>query len=72
MEAIHLFLEIFTIREFSHWPEELIFFLSFIILASYVCVEFKHMELHGIHILLLHPLQMLKPVIGLCLHCLMC
>lgn len=44
MEAIHLFLEIFTIREFSHWPEELVFFL-FIILVSYVAVEFKHGQL---------------------------
>lgn len=25
MEEIHLFSEIFTIREFSHWPKELIF-----------------------------------------------
>lgn len=58
MEAIHLFLEIFTIREFSHWPEELLFF-PFIILASYACVEFKHRELM-VYILLLHPLQMLK------------
>lgn len=60
MEAICLFLEISTIREFSHWPEELIFFL-FIILARYVCVELKHgYTVKMVHVLLLHPLQMLK------------
>lgn len=71
MEAIHLFLEIFTIREFSHWSEELIFFLS-IILVSYVCVEFRQRELKWYIFDICIPYRCLSPVTGLCLHCLMC
>lgn len=71
MEAIPLFLEIFTITEFSHWPEELIFFL-FIILASYVHIEFKHGELKSYIFYFCIPYRCLSPVMGLCLRCLMC
>lgn len=71
MEAIHLFLEIFTIREFSHWSEELIFFLS-IILVSYVRVEFRQREFKWYTFDICIPYRCLSPVTGLCLRCLMC
>lgn len=72
MEAIRLFLEIFIIREFSHWPEELVFFL-FIILVSYVAVEFKHGQLKWYTFYFCITYRCVSPAIGLCLHsCLMC
>lgn len=71
MEAIRLFLEIFTIREFSHWPEELVFFL-FIILVSYVAVEFKYGQLKWYTFYFCITYRCASPAIG-CLHsCLMC
>lgn len=59
MEEIHLFSVIFTIREFSHWPEELIFVHFHNTCQLCVCrMESRGVEL--VHILPLHILQLFK------------
>lgn len=60
MEEIHLFSEIFTIREFSHWPKELIFVPFHNTCQLCVCrIQLQGVEM-VLYILLLCVLQLFK------------